>query len=76
MNEGQQRFYDFALQRVQAGKEGELKALLDESFARQAQGTFTPEYMTGLMPRMTALIRPECVPELLQAAAHMRGQIG
>lgn len=75
MDEGQQTFYNFVMQRVQAGKEEEIKAILDESFKKQQGGTFTPEYMAGIVPKMTALLKPECVEEFKQAAAHMRSRI-
>ena len=75
MNEGQQRFHDFALQRVQAGREEELAAILRESFRKQDEGTFSPAYMAEIAPKMTTLLRPECIGEFQQAAAHMSSQI-
>ena len=71
MNPGQQHFYHFMLERVQAGKEEEMKALLRENFKAQDAGTFTKEYMQQTMPKLMAMIRPECMGELQQAAAHM-----
>ena len=68
-------FHDFALKSVQEGKEGELEALMTESFAHQDDGTFTPEYMGEIVPKMIALLRPECIENFKQAAAHMRGQV-
>ena len=76
MNAGQQNFYNFAMERVQAGKEEEMKAIMTENFKKQDDGTFSPEYMAGVVPKMMALLRPECVEEFKQAAAHMRSQIG
>jgi len=71
MNPGQAMFYDFAMQRVQAGREEELRAVMEESFRRQDEGTFTKEYMAQIAPKMISLLRPECVQEFAQAAAHM-----
>jgi len=31
--------------------------------------------MSEIEPKMMALLRPECIEEFQQAAAHMRGQI-
>jgi len=75
MNAGQKQFYDFALQRVQPGKEAEITAIMTESFKRQDEGTFSREYMGQVMPKMMALLRPECIGELKKAAAHMGSQL-
>jgi len=76
MNQGQKIFHDFAMGRVQTGRETEMENMMSESFQRQDMGTFTMEYMNGIMPKMMDLLRPECVEEFKQAAAHMRTQIG
>ena len=75
MNAGQKTFYDFVLQRVQPGKEDEMKAVMAESFRKQDEGAFTREYMAQVAPKMMALMRPERVAEFKQAAAHMSGTI-
>jgi hypothetical protein len=75
MNQGQQMFYNFALERVQPGKEAEIQAIMSESFKRQDEGTFTKEYMAEIAPKMIDLLRPECVEEFKQAAAHMSGRL-
>jgi len=75
MNPGQKQFHDFALERVQMGKEAELAALMVESFHKQDTGAFTPEYLSEIAPKMMALLRPECIAEFQQAAAHLRGQV-
>jgi len=76
MNEQQQMFHDFALKRVMPGKETELEAIMAESYKKQDDGTFTPEYMSKVVQEIIALVRPEFVEEFKQAAAHMRSQIG
>jgi len=75
MNPGQKMFFNFAVERVQTGKEEAIKAIMTESFARQEAGTFTREYMGEVVPKMMALIRPECVEEFQKAAQHMSGQL-
>lgn len=75
MNPGQANFYNFIMERVQTGKETEIKAILEESFKKQDEGTFSPEYMGQIMPKMLELVRPECLDELKNAAAHMRSQM-
>ena len=69
-------FHKFALARVQTGKEAKMEALMTESFKRQDEGSFTPVYMGEVLPKMLALLRPECIDEFKQAAAHMSSQIG
>ena len=76
MNQQQQKFHDFALERVMPGKETELEAIMAESFKKQDEGTFTPEYMSEVFQEIIALVRPESVEEFQQAAAHMRSQMG
>jgi hypothetical protein len=64
MNEGQKKFFDFILERIQTGKEEEAKALLEEGFSKQTDGTFTPEYMQGIIPKYLAMLKPENVEEV------------
>ena len=61
MNERQQAMYDFAMARVQSGKEGELKALLEERFREQdenraAGGGFNRERMRETSEKVAALL--------------------
>lgn len=67
MNPGQKMFYDFFMNMVQDGKEEESKKALQESFERQANGTFNAEYMQSIMPKYFSLIKPECKEQLKQA---------
>ena len=75
MNPGQKMFRDFALQRIKPGKEAEMEAILGEAFKRQEAGKFTKLYMAATAPKLMALLRPECVEEFKQAAAHMSGTL-
>lgn len=64
MNQGQEQFFNFILERVQEGKQEDARALLAESFGKQAAGTFGPDYLAGFIPRMTAILKPEHVEEV------------
>lgn len=64
MHQGQTQFYDFIMERVRGGNEEEAKILLNESFARQAIGTFNKEYLNALAPRILELIQPEYQAEV------------
>lgn len=64
MNEGQERFYQFMLERVQEDRQEEVKEMLAESFAKQADGTFDAAYMTAFVPKIMAMVKPEDVEEV------------
>ncbi len=64
MNPGQEKFFNFIMERVQKGKQAEAKKLLEESFAKQANGTFNAEYLKDFAPKMAALLKPEAVEEV------------
>jgi hypothetical protein len=59
MNEGQKKFYDFILEQVQDEKKTKAQVLLEESFAKQADGTFTAEYMQTFILKMLAILKPD-----------------
>jgi chloramphenicol 3-O-phosphotransferase len=40
------------------------KSSLNESFGRQASGTFDQTYLDGFIPRMIALLKPESINEV------------
>ena len=64
MDHGQEQFYNFILERVQEGKQDDAKALLSESFAKQADCSFNAEQMENFIPRMMAILKPECMEEV------------
>lgn len=66
MNQGQERFFGFIMERVSEENQDKAKELLSESFAKQADGTFNGEYMASFIPRMMQLLKPECVEEVKQ----------
>ena len=64
MNQGQEKFLLFILERVKEDKVEEAKALLHESFNKQDEGTFTPKELSSFMDKMTNLLRPEHIEEV------------
>lgn len=64
MNNGQEKFFNFIMERVALENQDKAKELLSESFAKQNEGTFNKEYMMSFIPRMIALLKPECVEEV------------
>lgn len=65
MNEGQEKFMSFIMERVVDGKQEEALALLAESFGKQASGEFNMEYLQTFMPKMVALLKPEAVEQVM-----------
>lgn len=64
MNQGQEKFFNFIMQNVDEKNQDKAKELLNESFTKQDNGTFNPEYMASFIPRMLELIKPESVEQV------------
>jgi Tfp pilus assembly pilus retraction ATPase PilT len=64
MNQGQERFFNFILERVKEDKVEEAKALLTANFRKQAEGTFTHEDIMQSTTKITALLKPEKIEEV------------
>ena len=64
MNQGQEKFLAFILARVQEDKIDEAKSLLSESFKKQAEGTFSHEYIMEFIPKMIVLLKADKVEEV------------
>jgi len=64
MHKGQEKFFEFILERVKEDKREDAKALLAESFQKQADRTFTPEYLASFAPRMIEMLKPEHIEEV------------
>lgn len=75
MNQGQEMFYNFFMERAKADKKEEAKALLEEGFARQAAGTFDKAYLQEIMPQYFDFIKPEAIEELKQAMEHFASRL-
>lgn len=70
MNNGQERFFTFIMERVELVNQNKAKELLNESFAKQDEGAFNREYMMNFIPRMLELIKPECIDEVKNIMAN------
>ena len=64
MNNGQERFFNFIMERVSSENQEKAKELLSESFAKQNDGSFNKEYMMSFIPRMLELIKPESIEQV------------
>jgi len=75
MNQGQVMFYNFFIERVKDDKKEEAKLLLEDSFARQAAGTFDMSYFQEIMPKFFAIVKPEAVEEVKEAMDHFASRL-
>jgi hypothetical protein len=75
MNQGQEIFYNFFIERAKDDKKEEAKKLLEEGFARQDAGTFDKEYLQEIMPQYFAVIKPEALEEFKQAMEHFASRL-
>ena len=64
MNEGQEKFLGYILERVQEDNIEEARTLLTDNFKKQDEGTFTYEDAVQLIPKMISLLKPEKVEEV------------
>lgn len=62
--QGQEKFLQFILERVQEGKEEEARAILLENFKKQDEGTFSQQGIQEFVPKMLLLLKPEKLQEV------------
>lgn len=73
MNQGQEQFFNFIMERVQSEKKEEARDLLNESFSKQINGTFDGEYLKSFIPRMLLILKPESVEEVKNVMTQFGG---
>ncbi len=64
MNQGQEKFLGYILERVKEDKYEEAKALLEENFKKQAEGNFTQEDISQFIPKIIALLKVDKIEEV------------
>ncbi|PIH04126.1 hypothetical protein [Clostridium combesii] len=64
MNQGQEKFLGFILERVEEDKVEEAKALLADNFRKQIEGNFTHDDITQFIPKMAMLLKPDKIEEV------------
>ena len=74
--EGQERFLQFILERVQEGKEETAREILTENFRKQDEGTFSQEDVQVFIPKMLNLLKPEKLEEVQAIVKQFSGQFG
>lgn len=59
MQEGQVKFFEYMIDKMQEEKKEDGVLLLKESFEKQEKGTFTAEYLNEFNVKLLAFIKPE-----------------
>ncbi len=67
MNPGQQQVYLFLMEQVRDDKKAEARALLDDSFAKQAAGTLNRAYLDKIVPKFLSIAKPGAI-DVIKAA--------
>jgi len=64
MDQGQELFLGFILERVQEDKVEEAKELLAYAFNKLTEGSFTQEDIMQFIPKMVMLLKPDKIEEV------------
>ncbi|MDR3586864.1 MAG: hypothetical protein P4L59_16355 [Desulfosporosinus sp.] len=64
MNQEQELFLDFILERVKADRIEEAKVLLEYNFKKLAEGNFTQDDLEQVIPKMLDLLKPDKIEEV------------
>jgi hypothetical protein len=76
MNQGQERFLGFILERVKVENREEAQELLVDNFKKQAEGNFSKDDIQQFIPKITALLKPDKVEEVLSVMKEFSGSFG
>lgn len=72
MTQPQEMFFQFIMQHVKEDSRDQARALLDEAFAKQQEGSMDKLYLLGFLPRMLACIKPESVEQVKQVMTNFK----
>ena len=70
MDSGQEKFYNFIVERVRDDQKDSVKELMLDNFKKQADGTFTREDMQKTQETLMKALKPEAMEEVKAAMAH------
>ncbi len=65
MDQGQQQFLEYFLERVKEDKVEEAKALFNETFKKLTEGNISQEEIMMLIPVAMELLKPDKVEEVV-----------
>ena len=75
MNQGQEKFLNFILERVGKEHVDVAKELLMANFKKQEEGSFDHEDMLATQEALMKMLKPEAVSEVQTAMAHFASQM-
>ncbi|MEF2782202.1 hypothetical protein WKT02_13655 [Erysipelotrichaceae bacterium HCN-30851] len=75
MNSGQEKFMKFILQSVKEEKVEQAKVLLEESFAKQNDGTFDLIYLDSFIADMLELVKEDQKQQVLGIMQNFKQQM-
>jgi len=64
MDQGQEQFLGYILERVQEDKVEEARVLLLDSFKKLSEGNFTQDDIMQFIPKMMMLLKPDKIDEV------------
>ncbi|QHW31417.1 hypothetical protein GZH47_11565 [Paenibacillus rhizovicinus] len=73
--QGQEKFLNFILERVQEGKQEEAREILTSNFKKQDEGTFSQDDVQAFIPKMISLLKPEKLAEVVEVVKQFSGTI-
>jgi hypothetical protein len=76
MDQGQELFLSYILERVQEDKVEEAKQLLALGFQKLAEGNFTQEDIVELIPKMISILKPDKIEEVQEVVKQFAGNLG
>lgn len=74
MNEMQQKFYDFIVEKVGAENVESAKSLLTDAFDKQQNGGFNLMYLTTFVPKLLGLIPDEHKEEVMKVVEEFKSK--
>lgn len=74
MNNQQEKFYSFIMERVEAASKEKAEKLLQESFEKQNNGTFNLEFLQKFETVMTGFLKEECREEVVKVMGQFKQQ--
>lgn len=75
MNQGQELFYHFFMERTANDKKEDARNLLEECFAMQDAGSFDRNYFDTVLPHLLALVKPEALADVKEAVNHFASKL-
>ncbi len=75
MNPGQKQFYEYILERAQAGKEEQVREVMEDNFRKQDEGSFGAQDAAASIPRILELLRPEKIEEVKAVMQQFAGNM-